>query len=36
MIMAGIYAVLLVLLFALRRQVIVNPIARFVSTLFMK
>lgn len=36
MIMAGIYAVLLILLFALRRQVIVNPIARFVSTLFMK
>lgn len=35
-IMAGIYAVILVLLFAFRRQVIINPIARFLSTLFLK
>lgn len=36
MIMAGIYAVLLVALYAMRRRLIIDPIARFVSTLILK
>ncbi len=36
MIMAGIYAVLLVTVFFLRTQLIINPIARFVSHLIIK
>ncbi len=36
MIMAGIYIVFLILLFALRKQLILDPIARFVSTLLLK
>lgn len=36
MIMAGAYVILLVLLFALRQKLIVDPIARFISTLFLK
>ncbi len=33
-IVAGIYIVLLLVIFALRKQLIVNPISRFVSRLF--
>lgn len=36
MIMAGIYAVLLIIVFLLRRTVLINPIARFVSHLIIK
>lgn len=36
MIMAGIYLALLVLLITFRKQSIVNPVARFVSSLFLK
>lgn len=36
MIMAGIYAVLLVLLFAMRQKLIVDPIAKFISSLLLK
>lgn len=36
MIMAGIYAVILVAAILLRRQLIVDPIARFISHLFLK
>lgn len=36
MIMAGIYAVLLVIAFLLRRTLVINPIARFVSYLIIK
>lgn len=35
-IMAGIYAVLLVLLFALRQKLIVDPIAKFISSIILK
>ncbi len=36
MIMAGIYLVLVVVLYFLRKQLVLDPIARFVSTLIMK
>lgn len=36
MIMAGIYAMILVLVIVLRKQIILNPLARFISTLFLK
>lgn len=36
MIMAGIYLVIMLVVFALRKRIIVDPIARFVSTLFLK
>lgn len=36
MIMAGIYLVLVVVLFFMRKQLVLDPIARFVSTLIMK
>lgn len=36
MIMAGIYAVILVVAILLRRQLIIDPIARFISHLFLK
>lgn len=36
MIMAGIYAVALVIMFVLRRKLIIDPIARFISHLFLK
>ena len=36
MIMAGIYAVILVVAIVLRRQLIINPIARFISNLLLK
>lgn len=36
MIMAGIYAVLIVLVLVLRRQLIIDPVARFVSHLILK
>ncbi|MDE5727322.1 MAG: hypothetical protein K2H83_02995 [Duncaniella sp.] len=36
MIMAGIYMVLVVLLFFLRKQLVFDPIARFISTLILK
>ena len=36
MIMAGIYAVLVVLVIVLRRQLIIDPVARFVSHLILK
>lgn len=36
MIMAAIYVILLVLAFILRKQFIINPIARFVSHLIIK
>ncbi len=35
-IVAGLYIVLLVLLFLLRRRLIVNPVARFMSRLFVE
>lgn len=36
MIMAGIYAVLLVVLYFTRKPLIIDPVARFVSHLFLK
>lgn len=36
MIMAGIYAVLLIAAILLRKQLIIDPIARFLSHLFLK
>lgn len=36
MIMAGIYAVLLVVVIVLRKQLLIDPVARFVSHLFLK
>lgn len=36
MIMAGIYAVILIAAILLRRQLIIDPIARFISRLFLK
>lgn len=36
MIMAGVYAVLLVAAFLLRRTLLINPVARFVSHLIIK
>lgn len=36
MIMAGIYAVILIAAILLRRQLIIDPIARFISQLFLK
>ena len=36
MIMAGVYVVLVILLFALKRKFIVDPISRFVSHLILK
>lgn len=35
-IVAGMYIVLLVLLFIMRKQLIINPIARFMSRLFVE
>ncbi|MCM1162702.1 MAG: hypothetical protein NC339_00370 [Muribaculaceae bacterium] len=36
MIVAGIYALLLILLFAFRRKLVVDPIAKFISLLILK
>jgi len=36
MIMAGIYMVIVVVLFFLRKQLVFDPIARFISTLILK
>lgn len=36
MIMAGIYAILIVIVILLRRQLIVNPVARFISQLILR
>ena len=36
MIMAGIYAVILIIVFILRRKLVIDPIARFISHLFLK